>query len=60
MRQLTDHEVKQVSGASYYYFPQAGAIAVTYKTAYETATWFGADTLGAAIGNTFYDWMHGS
>ncbi|MEX1198906.1 MAG: hypothetical protein WEB57_13740 [Pseudohongiellaceae bacterium] len=58
MRELTDGEVERVSGANY--LPQAGAVAVTYKTAYETATWFGADQLGSAIGNALYDFTNGS
>lgn len=58
MRELTDREIDMVSGAGY--LPQAGAIAVTYKTAYETATWYGADQLGSAIGNALYDFTHGS
>lgn len=58
MRELTAHELEMASGAGY--LPQVGAAAVTYKTAYETATWYGADELGSAIGNALYDFVHGS
>lgn len=58
MRELTAQELEAVSGAGY--LPHIGAAAVTYRTAYETATWYGADQLGSAIGNALYDFVNGS
>lgn len=58
MRELTEKEIESISGAGY--LPQFGAAAVTYKTSYETATFFGADILGNTIGNALYDAVHGS
>ncbi len=57
MRELNEQEMQAVAGGM---LPQAGAVAVTFKTAYETATWYGAGSVGSAIGNALYDATEGS
>ncbi|MGM0632500.1 MAG: hypothetical protein ACQETO_04920 [Pseudomonadota bacterium] len=64
MRELSEKEIQQVSGGDVlpspvtHYAPRAGKLGMVYVAAYETATWFGADRLGQAIGNTVYDLVH--
>lgn len=52
---LTNDQINEISGAGLEPVLLAiGAVAGTFKTAYETATWFGADQLGAWLGQGWY------
>lgn len=55
MIELNDTEMNAVSGG---YWLAAGAVFTTFKTAYETATWYGADDLGRYIGSEVYDYLN--
>lgn len=60
MQELNANEVEQVGGGVAW-VPAlyiVGAAAVTYKTAYETATFFGAGEVGSWVGGKLYDLMH--
>lgn len=56
IRVLSTEEMKQTAGGSF--LPQIGAAAVTYKTAYETANFFGAARFGRFLGSRVYNFFH--
>ncbi len=63
MQELTMNEIEQVNGGSLMYGlgygGAAGAIAATtFKTAYETATFFGAGRFGSWLGSNLYTMMN--
>lgn len=42
-------------GMNFRFLGVVGQAAMVYKTAYDTATWFGADDLGSYLGSSLYD-----
>lgn len=62
MRELNVKETKQVNGGSLFgagYYGAALAIGgTTFRTAYETATFFGAGKAGKWLGSRIYDLTH--
>ena len=57
IRELSLGEIEEVGGGNPVLLG-IGAAAVTYKTAYETATFYGAGAVGGWLGRTFYDLTH--
>lgn len=53
--ELNDDQLSAISGG---YWMVIGAVLTTYKTAYETATWYGAGAFGSYIGSELYDWQY--
>lgn len=62
MRELNVKETEQVNGGSMYGAGYVGAAiavgATTFRTAYETATFFGAGKAGRWLGRYIYDITH--
>jgi len=63
MRELKVNEIEQVNGGGVAFAAgyAGGALAVgatTFKAAYDTATFFGAGTLGKWLGVVTYDLTH--
>jgi len=55
MIELSDAQMSEVSGG---FWLAAGAVLTTFKTAYETATWYGADDLGSYLGAQAFDYLN--
>ena len=55
MNMLDDETMDQVAGGWVQSFTTFGALATTYKVAYETANFFGAGTFGTWLGGEVYD-----
>jgi hypothetical protein len=53
--ELSETEMEAVTGG---YWMVIGAVATTFKTAYETATWYGAGDLGAYLGSEAFDYLN--
>ncbi|MCL1142742.1 class IIb bacteriocin, lactobin A/cerein 7B family [Shewanella gaetbuli] len=63
IEELTFDEIEQVNGGgALFALGYGGAViavaATTFKTAYETATFFGAGRLGSWLGRNAYDFFH--
>ncbi len=58
MNLLDDSVMDQVAGGWVQYFTTFGAAATMFKASYETANFFGAQTLGTWLGGEIYDYYN--